>query len=187
MPKKTVAEIVQSGNHYTIQVKENQPNLYTDIEQTALTAPCLSTFEQENKGHGRLEKRRVKVYKASDNPPLAVWEGLQTYVVVERWRTEHGVQSQEKSLYISDLRLSAEEYYEGTRGHWGIENRLHYVKDVVHQEDNNGVTTGSAPIVLAICSTIAINIHRKEGHDSISYGQIKFGARVGDVLKIMRT
>jgi predicted transposase YbfD/YdcC len=187
LPKKTVATIVQSGNHYTIQVKENQPNLYKDIEQTAATAPYLSTFEQENKGHGWLEKRCVRVYQASNHPHLEGWADLKTYVVVERWRTENGEQSQEKSLYISDLLLSAQAYYEGTRGHWGIENRLHYVKDVVHNEDNNGVNTGSAPLVLAICSTIAINIHRKEGHNSISYGQIKFGARVQDVLKIMRT
>ncbi len=146
----------------------------------------MTVYEHENKGHGRLEKRCVKVYQSSDNPKLAVWEALKTYIVVERWRTEKGVQSQDKSLYISDLQLSAEEYYEGTRGHWGIENRLHYVKDVVHNEDKNGVTSGNAPVVLAICSTIAINIHRKEGYDSISYGQIKFGARVNDVINIIK-
>lgn len=129
----------------------------------------------------------MSVYQASDNPKLAVWAGLKTYVVVERWRTQKGVQSQEKSLYISDLYLSAQEYYVGTRGHWGIENRLHYVKDVVHNEDKNAVKSGNAPVVLAVCSTIAINIHRKEGYESISYGQIKFAARVQDVLKIIRT
>ena len=62
-----------------------------------------------------------------------------------------------------------------------------WAKDLVHNEDNNGVTSGNAPVVLAVCSTIAINIHRKEGYDSISYGQIKFGARVADILKIIKT
>jgi predicted transposase YbfD/YdcC len=161
--------------------------LYRDIEATAAIAPYLSVYKQENKDHGRIEKRCVKVYDASGNPKLSVWKGLKTYVVVERWRTEKGVESHEKSLYISDLQLTAAAYYEGTRGHWGIENRLHYVKDVVHNEDNNGVTSGNAPVVLAVCSTIAINIHRKEGYDSISYGQIKFGARVADILKIIKT
>lgn len=178
---------MDSGNHYTIQVKGNQPHLYKDIEEIAQNTVALSVYEHENKGHGRVEKRCVSVYQASDNPKLAVWAGLKTYVVVERWRTEKGLQGHEKSLYISDLRLSAEEYYKGTRGHWGIENRLHYVKDVVHNEDNNGVKSGNAPVVLAVCSTIAINIHRKEGYDSISYGQIKFAARVKDILNIIRT
>lgn len=185
--RKTVDAIVESGNHYTIQVKENQPSLYNDIEATAASSTALSVFEEENKGHGRLEKRRLSVYEASDNPKLEVWRGLKSYIVVERWRTEKGVQTQEKSLYISDLQLSAKQYYEGTRGHWGIENRLHYVKDVVHNEDNNGVKSGNAPVVLSICSTIAINIHRKNGHDSISYGQIKFAAKVEEVLRIIRT
>jgi predicted transposase YbfD/YdcC len=161
--------------------------LYKDIEQTAATADCLDSHKSDDKGHGRVEKRRVTVYNASENPKLKVWMGLKTYIVVERWRTEKGVEKHEKSLYISDLQLSAQAYYEGTRGHWGIENRLHYVKDVIHNEDNNGVTSGNAPVVLAVCSTIAINIHRKEGYDSISHGQIKFGARVPDILKILKT
>lgn len=161
--------------------------MYRDIEHTAASTAHLDSYEQDDKGHGRIEKRNVKTFDTSDNPKLAVWAGLKTYIVVERWRTEKGVESHEKSLYISSLQLSAKEYYEGTRGHWGIENRLHYVKDVVHNEDNNGVTSGNAPVVLAVCSTIAINIHRKEGYDSISYGQIKFGARVPDILKIIKT
>jgi predicted transposase YbfD/YdcC len=161
--------------------------LYKDIEATVATTACLDSHMADDKGHGRLEKRRVSVYNASENPKLKVWKGLKTYIMVERWRTEKGIERHEKSLYISDLALSAQAYYEGTRGHWGIENRLHYVKDVVHNEDNNGVTSGNAPVVLAVCSTIAINIHRKEGYDSISYGQIKFGARVADILKIIKT
>jgi predicted transposase YbfD/YdcC len=155
-----VNAIVESGNHYTIQVKENQPTLYNDIVQTATSTACLSVYEQTNKGHGRVEKRRVSVFNASGNPKLSVWRDLKTYVVVERCRTDKGMMSEEKSLYISDLQLTAEAYYQGTRGHWGIENRLHYVKDVVHNEDNNGVKSDNGPVVLSICSTIAINIHR---------------------------
>jgi predicted transposase YbfD/YdcC len=161
--------------------------LYNDIVETAATTPYLSVYEADDKGHGRIEKRRVSTFNASDNPKLAVWCGLKTYIVVERWRTEKGKTSEEKSLYISDLQLSAEAYYQGTRGHWGIENRLHYVKDVVHNEDNNGVKSGNGPVVLSVCSSIAINLHRKEGNDSISYGQIKFGANIGRVLNIIST
>ena len=73
--------------------------------------------------------------------------GLKTYLVVERWRTEKGIESYEKALYISNLQLTAKEYYEGTRGHWGIENRLHYVKDVIYRKDNHDVTSRNAPVV----------------------------------------
>ena len=58
---------------------------------------------------------------------------------------------------------------------------------MVHWEDKNGVTSRNAPVVLAVCSTIAIHIPRKEGYDSISYGPIKFGARVPDILKIIQS
>ena len=118
--KKTVAVIVTSGHHYTIQVKKNEPSLLADIEQTVfLTAP-LTVDEQDNKGHGRVEKRRVSVYIASNHPKLAAWKHLKTYIVVERWRTDKGEQRQEKAYYISDLQLTTAEYYDGTRGHWGI-------------------------------------------------------------------
>lgn len=155
--------------------------------ETIKTTACLSEHEETNKGHGRVEKRRVCTFAASGNPKLADWKNMITYIVVYRWRTQKGKTSEELSLYISDLRLLAKAYQQGTRGHWGIENRLHYVKDVVHNEDGNGVKSNNGPVVLSVCSSIAINIHRKNGHQSISYGQIKFAAAVRDVINTLRT
>jgi len=71
---------------------------------------------------------------------------------------------------MSDLDLNAEEFHQGIRGHWGIENRLHWVKDEIHKEDKNKIRCGTGPVAASIFSSIAINIHRKNGNDSISEG-----------------
>jgi predicted transposase YbfD/YdcC len=185
--KKTVKAIVESGNHYTIQVKGNQRTLLLAIKNQTNEAACRSVFEHAERGHGRQEWRRVRVYPALITPKLADWVGLQTYIVVERWRTNKHGTSQQTAFYISDLQCTAEQYYHGIRGHWGIENRLHHVKDVVHNEDKNRVKTGNAPLALAICSSFALNIHRKNGTQSISYAQIKAHANLGNAIKQIRT
>ncbi|MBD2605939.1 transposase [Scytonema hofmannii FACHB-248] len=57
------------------------------------------------------------------------------------------------------------------RGHWGIENRLHWVKDVIFDEDNSTIRMGNAPANLSVMRTIALNILRRNGHASITTAQ----------------
>ena len=61
------------------------------------------------------------------------------------------------------------------------------MKDVIHQEDDNQIRVGNGPVNAAILSTIAMNIHRKNGNDSIKYGQIKFRAMTKELFKMLRT
>ncbi len=66
---------------------------------------------------------------------------------------------------------TAEKFAQGIRGHWGIENRLHWVKDVVFQEDNSKIRMSNAPANLSVMKAIAINILRRNGHTSITIAQ----------------
>ena len=93
----------------------------------------------------------------------------------------------ELAFFMSDLNLSAEEFHQGIRGHWGIENRLHWVKDGIHKEDKNKIRCGTGPVAASIFSSIAINIHRKNGNDSIYEGQIKFRNNVKYLVKFYST
>jgi predicted transposase YbfD/YdcC len=63
---------------------------------------------------------------------------------------------------------TASEFADGIRGHWGIENRLHWVKDVVLKEDSSRIRTGHAPANFQIIRAIAINLIRRNGYDSIT-------------------
>ena len=93
-------------------------------------------------------------------------------------------------LYISSVLSSdAEFFHNGIRNHWSPdsyrdENKLHWVKDVIHNEDNNRMNTNNGPINQSIISTIAINIHRKNGNSSITDSQTKFGANVNELFNI---
>jgi hypothetical protein len=72
------------------------------------------------------------------------------------------------AYYISSLRLHAAQFAQGIRAHWGIENRLHWVKDVVLEEDSSRIRLGNAPANLSIIRSLAIAILRYNGYSSIT-------------------
>jgi Transposase DDE domain len=96
------------------------------------------------------------------------WIGLERVIKVERIGTRSCLPYHQVVYYISSLSLSAKEFAIGIRGHWGIENRLHWVKDVVFQEDSSRISQASAPANLSIIRTIAINILRGNGYASLT-------------------
>lgn len=75
----------------------------------------------------------------------------------------------------------------GIRAHWGIENRLHWVKDVIFNEDKNRIRKGSGPILSSILSTIAINKLRTYGFDAITEGIAFAQANVNKIICDIRT
>jgi len=87
--------------------------------------------------------------------------------------------------YISNLKLDAEKFACGIRGHWGIENRLHYVKDVVFREDDSPITNINAATNLSIITTIAINLLRNNGYSSITKAIRQVGNSWGDLCSMI--
>lgn len=112
-----------------------------------------------NKGHGRRERRtlvRTTILTKSQD-----WAGLKQGFALTRERTEKGVTSVETVYGISSLaadRADAGRLLELTRGHWGIENGLHYKRDVTLGEDGSRIRMGSAPQVMAAMRNVVIHV-----------------------------
>jgi len=190
LSKKTVEKIISSGNEYVIQVKRNQRTLFREIERTMVEQKPLDVFQIEEKGHGRHSFWSVSVFSALNSFKCKEWKGSKRFIHVHKevfYTNRHAKKTftENDRLYISSQNSSdAQFFHQGIRNHWTIENRLHWVKDVIHNEDKNRMNTKNGPINNSIISTIAINIHRKNGNQSITNSQIKFGANVKELFNI---
>lgn len=115
----------------------------------------------------RVTERIVSVLEPAEGIDPG-WVGLQRLIRVERRGTRAHQPFQETLFYISSLSVDAAAFAQRIRQHWHIENRLHWVKDVVLQEDHIPCCDGHALINLAIVRTIALNLFRHHGLQSIT-------------------
>lgn len=179
--------IIDSGNDYLIQVKANQPTLFQAIKATVDSLSALSTRSHEERSRGRHERRMVAVFP----PPLEVaeeWKGLHRVIHVERQVSRGGKETLTHNYYISSVCSDdAEVFATGIRGHWSIENRLHWVKDVIQHEDAAGIKKGNGVETLSILKNVAINISRELGFESIKGAAIHFASNVKELLEYFRT
>lgn len=163
------AAIKRAGANYLLAVKSNQPTLRTEIEAYFASAPAevLDTVTDWDKGHGRIEERKVTVSREVDwldgdrrFPGELRLPSVATIITV-RSRTELKDRCRtDTRYYISSANLTAEAAAEAVRGHWGIENRLHWVLDVVFSEDQARLRTGHGARNMAIVRHFAINLVR---------------------------
>jgi predicted transposase YbfD/YdcC len=161
--------ITDAGADYLLAVKANQPTLRAEIEDYFATAPgeVVETVTDFDKGHGRIEERTVWVSRETDwltgerhFPGELRLPGAKTLVKV-RSRTELKDRCRtDTRYYISSAILTAHRAAEAVRGHWGIENRLHWVLDVVFDEDQARLRTGHGAKNMAIVRHFAINLVR---------------------------
>jgi len=189
LPKKTVNQIINSGNDYVIQAKRNQPKLYVSIQETLLEKP-LDSYEEGEKGHGRHSFWSVSVFNALNNEKAKEWQGLKRFIHVHKvsFNTKTKKTSHSDRLYISNKSsISAKDFHQGIRKHWTIENSLHWVKDVIHGEDTNRIIHPNGAVNNATISTIVINLLRKRYEQSITNSQILFGADLAKSMDILRT
>ncbi len=176
--------IVESGNHYLVKVKANQPKLLQALKATVDTTQALACVEQQQKSRGRREHRRVEVYAA---PPEIDPEWLKRVLFVERSGFRDGEAYRRQGYYISSLVTDAEHFARGIRGHWLIENRLHYVKDVGANEDGSGIRSKAAAANLSLLKSLALTLYRKQGYQSLKEATTSFANKVKELLKIMKT
>jgi len=163
------AAIQEAGATYLLAVKSNQPTLRAEIEDyfTAAPAGVLDTATDWDKGHGRIEERTVTVSRETDwldgdrrFPGELRLPGIATIIKV-RSRTELKDRCRtDTRYYVSSANLAAEAAAEAVRGHWGIENRLHWVLDVVFNEDQARLRTGHGAKNMAVVRHFALNFVR---------------------------
>lgn len=185
--KKTVKTIIDSGHDYVIQVKGNQPTLWRTLMEAAATQPPLSRHVQIERSRGRHEQRMTTVFQ----PPAAVmheWNGLYRFIHVEHRMVRGGQATCANHYYISSVHSDqAECFATGIRGHWSIENRLHWVKDVIQHEDAAGIKAGNGIETLSILKNVAITLCRGLGFDSIKGAAIHFASNIKELLDYFRT
>ena len=169
--QKAIAEtIVAGGGDYILAGKGNQPTLHAEIQAacaTAATPPARSPrlYTTEDHGHGREEQRTVQVLPARGQlsaAQSAAWLGVLTIVMVTRvvWCEATGVGSREVSYFLSSLRPNARRIGTAIRGHWSIENGLHWVLDVVFREDARRVYDRTAAENVAFLNRLALSLLR---------------------------
>jgi predicted transposase YbfD/YdcC len=153
-----------------------------------ITQKPLDYYEQHEKGHGRHSSWYVSVFDVVLNGISRQWKNLRRFIHVHKHTIKKKTESISDRLYMTDLyETSAQFYHEGIRGHWTIENSLHWVKDVIHNEDKNRIRTGNGPVNQAIFSSIAINIQRKVAARSVTDNNVNFSVNFKDIFKLIRT
>jgi predicted transposase YbfD/YdcC len=167
------AQIVAHGADYVLALKDNQPTLHQAVATlfaegradgfASVTADTARTVE---KGHGRIEVRQVW---AVDDPeviaylnPAGAWAGLRSVAMVEAERRLGEQVERETRYYVSSLAGEANRLGAAVRGHWGIENRLHWLLDIGFREDESRVRHGDAAQNLAVLRRLALNLLRRE-------------------------
>lgn len=161
--------IKEAGADYLLAVKANQPTLRAEIEAyfTAAPAGIVDTVTEWDKGHGRIEERTVTVSHEADwldgdrhFPGELRLPGVATIIEV-RSKTELKDRCRaDTRYYISSANLTAQAAATAVRGHWGIENSLHWVLDVVFSEDQARLRTGHGAKNMAVVRHFAINLVR---------------------------
>lgn len=169
--KSVAASIRRAKADYILRLKANHPRVLREIEEAFAEShePDTSTQYVEHyqcdKGHGRVEERHLRAFERLDwFEDRRQWYGLKSVVEIESVRHVDGEESVERRYYLSSLPASspedAQRLNESIREHWGIENQLHWVLDVVLNEDGSRIRKGSAPLNLALMRKLALNLHR---------------------------
>lgn len=182
--KKTLRLVLEGGNDYLVAVKQNQSKLYQHLETFDRYLQPLSQDEQANRGRGRQEHRRVKVYAPAGLDEME-WVGVQSILCVERWGNRQGKDYESKAYYISSALTSAAQWQSLIRGHWGIENRLHWPKDALLGEDDYRLEDGPALVNWSVIRTIVINILRLNGFQSLKTALTKLANRVDIIFSLL--
>lgn len=194
--RQTAQLIRERGGHYVMTVKGNQPELQEAV--VALFAPEQAAAQdresvwETEQGHGRVENRWLL---AVSIPPdaaaaLSTWPGAQQVWVVERrvWRKKQRVGNRELVYGITSLpreQAGPADLLRLVRGHWRIETRSHWVRDVTYGEDASLVRTGKIPQVLALLRAMAISRLRAEGITNIARETRRLAAQAEDCLRLL--
>src|SRR5438067_1838630 len=164
--KETVRQVREQGGDYLVAVKGNQPALQRAVHAAferagdAEFAGC-DMAESVEDGHGRHEERYVTVIRDPEGLP-AGWADAGAVVMVGREREVKGKNTSTAHFYITSLRASAAELAGYTRGHWGVENGLHWCLDVSFGEDANRTRGTNAGANLGVVRRVAASLLKQD-------------------------
>ena len=179
----TAQAILSRGAGYVMTVKANMPTLYRQLKKLPWTAvPAVSAVSTD---HGRRTRRTIKAVLA---PAWTGFAGAAQVAQLRRTVTRNGKKTVEVAYLItSDRDADPATLAAWVRGHWEIENCLHWVRDVTYQEDKSLVRTGNAPRVMASLRSLAISLLRLDGHINIAAANRHHARDPQRTLKLLQT
>jgi predicted transposase YbfD/YdcC len=193
--KEIAAQIRQQQADYVLAVKDNQPTLANDLLEAFIahadedyTHPSLRRYKTVERGHGRKETRE---YFVADVPARVTerkeWKDAQSIGLVIRTREVGGVETEEFVYYLSSLPPKVKTFARAVRGHWGIENRLHWSLDVTFAEDASRVRKDHGPINLGMFRRLALSILQQDTSlkDSLRGKRLRAGWDMDCLLAIL--
>ena len=190
--RQIAQQIVDAGGDYVMVVKENQPKLLDDIATVFTLPPMLgerrAVAATVDLGHGRIEQRWLQTSDIltgySDWPGLAQVFRLERHVILKKT----GEVREEVVAGVTSLtreRADAARLLALVRGHWSIENRSHWVRDVTFDEDRSQVRCGNIPQVMAALRNTVVGLMRWAGHTNIAAACRRFAAQPQAALHLI--
>lgn len=163
--------LTDKGAAYLLALRDNQPRLAEDVRwlfedalKSSFQNPEHDYAETNEYGHGREEQRRCWVLSELSYLESHQWPGLKTVALVETTRTVKGETSIERRYFLSSVGGKAGDVLTAVRAHWGVENSLHWVLDVVFREDGHRAWRDRTPENLGVLRQLALNLlKRTEG------------------------
>ncbi len=166
--QRDIAEAIRNkGADYLLALKDNWPTLASDVRLFFEREPCHESdmCVSTDSDHGRIETRRCRVshdvgWLFSDRrfPGEPRFPALAMIGMIEAEVERDGQTSISRRYYLSSAQLSPEQFAVAVRAHWGVENRLHWVLDVVFHDDLMRLRTGSGPANMAVVKHFIVNL-----------------------------
>lgn len=162
--KAVAAQIIEQGGHYLLALKGNHPLAEAEVRafMEDLAARTPPGFESHDKGHGRLETRRL--WQSEDTGWFAdapEWAGLRSFALLHGVREfPDGAREESRRLFLSSLPSDAPLLAKAARAHWGIENSCHWCLDVLFDEDQSRARTLNAANNLSALRKHCLNLLR---------------------------
>jgi predicted transposase YbfD/YdcC len=184
-PQKTAQVILESENDYLGALKGNQSGLLTAVEANF---QIQQSIHQMNKGHGRIEKRTLSISQCLEGIPD--FPGLCTLIRVESERQVHRSSiievSYETRYYIASFVDTPLGFAERIRGYWGVENKVHHVRDVTQGEDASRIRTSPLIQIWAVARNLALNLYRHDGFENMAQAQRFAGNSLTTLKRLFR-
>jgi predicted transposase YbfD/YdcC len=188
--KEIAAQIVEAEADYVLAVKDNQPNLHEDLQEhflqlheTDFANAQHSHYQTKEESHGRVTRR---YYYTTPLPATlrnsSAWRGLRSVGQVVTVTTRGGKETDDVRYFINSIRSNARRFASAVRGHWGIENSLHWVLDVSFDEDHSRIRKDHGAENFALLRRIAVSLIKREASQGSIRGKRKIAGWNTDLL-----
>jgi predicted transposase YbfD/YdcC len=163
------AKIREAGADYVFALKDNQPTLREDvsdyfdwIEKEMPKSESIDRYKSRPENdHGRIETREILTASADWLEKKGDWADIHTIIRYRCTRETNGVKTVSIRHYISSFDTNAEGFLGIIRGHWSVENQLHWMLDVVFREDGSRARKDNSPLNLNVLRKIALSVLKK--------------------------